>query len=102
MKPKHTLRALLGITSASLLTITYASAADLYWDSDNTTPGFGTGFDPLPGTAAGTWSSSTPSTATGGFTTDPTGSTSIDGSLETPPAVVTTTQSDKVSFGFIL
>lgn len=90
MKSKSTLQTFLAMAGSTLITITYVAAADYYWDGNDGTVGFQ---DTHPG-PAGTWSSSTPSTATGGFTTDPSGSTVISANPN-----VTTTTADTVSIG---
>jgi autotransporter-associated beta strand protein len=94
MKPKSTLRSFLALAGSSLLAVTCASAETYYWDGNDGTVGFQNAH---PG-PAGTWTNAgglgTPSTATGGFTTDSTGSTAIS----TNPNVVTTT-ADTVFIG---
>lgn len=90
MKPKTTIRFLLTLVSSSLFTINHVFAETYYWDGNDGTVGFQ---DAAPG-PAGTWSSSTPSTATGGFTTVATGATAISGNDP-----VTTTTADTVYIG---
>jgi len=70
---------------AALLPFCAATAADYYWDSNNDGAGFGT--------TDGTWAAPTVGTATGGFTTDATGTTDIVG------VSVTTTTADTVYIG---
>lgn len=93
MKSKSTLRAFLALAGTTLFTLTCGSAGTYYWDANDGTAGFQDEIPPVAG-PAGTWSAATPSTATGGFTTDSTGATVISAN----PAVGTTIDDD-IFFG---
>ena len=59
MKPNSTLRSFLAIAGSSLLTITYASAAEYFFDTNDTAALFGTG--------TGTWAAPTTGTTLQGW-----------------------------------
>lgn len=84
MKPKHSLRSLLLVASSSLLAISSAHA-QLYWDGNDDSAGFGT--------ATGTWAVPTTGTTTSGWSSSGTGVTVVNGNS------VTTATSDAVNFG---